>query len=114
MKLLLDEMLPPNLADALRERGVDAVAVSGDPHLTGRADADILAAAAADGRAVVTLDIRHFRMLAGARSAAGSGHAGLVLVSAVDAPPTFGWLLAELASLVRSTPDGLDDREVWL
>lgn len=114
MKLLLDEMLPPRLATALRERGVDAISVSGDPALAGRADADVLAAAAADGRAVVTLDIRHFRALAGSRSAAGSGHAGLILVSAVDAPPTFGWLLAELESLARSAPDGLDDREIWV
>lgn len=114
MRLLLDEMLPPSLAVALRERGVDAAAVSGDPALEGRADAEVLEAAARAGRAVVTLDVRHFRILAGSRLSAGAGHAGLVLISAVDTPPTFGWLLDELETLARGTPDGVADREVWL
>lgn len=82
MRLLLDELYPPSIAVALRDRGHDAIAVTEvGRELVGRPDEAILAAAADDRRALVTENsadlIRiHRRFLADRRP-----HYGLVLTS---------------------------------
>lgn len=54
-KLLLDEHLSPDLAEALRKRGVDAIAVAGSALATLR-DEEIFARAADLGRVIVTFN----------------------------------------------------------
>ena len=54
-KLLLDEHLSPNLAEALRKRGVDAIAVAGSALATLR-DEEIFVRAADLGRVIVTFN----------------------------------------------------------
>lgn len=49
-RLLLDEMYPPLLADTLRDKGHDVLAVAASTELTGADDATVLDAAAADTR----------------------------------------------------------------
>jgi predicted nuclease of predicted toxin-antitoxin system len=63
VSFLLDEHYPPILARSLAAQGVDAVAIIGDrPHLTGASDARVLAAAAREGRVVVTEDVSTFAL----------------------------------------------------
>ena len=54
-KLLLDEHLSPDLAEALRKRGLDVMAVAGSPLATLR-DEEIFAKAADLGRVIVTFN----------------------------------------------------------
>jgi predicted nuclease of predicted toxin-antitoxin system len=54
-KLLLDEHLSPNLAEALMKRGVDAIAVAGSPLAT-LLDEELFAKAADLGRIIVTFN----------------------------------------------------------
>lgn len=61
--LLLDEGLPRGAAQALRERGWDAVHVW-DLGMQGASDEDLLERAAREGRVVVTLDSDFPRLLA--------------------------------------------------
>lgn len=78
MRLLLDEMHAPAVTAELRARGYDAVAVKERPDLIGVADGDLLVAATADGRAVVTENIKDFAPLHQRLTAAGERHGGLV------------------------------------
>lgn len=78
MKFLLDEMHAPNVAALLRDWGHDAVAVKERPDLIGLPDEDLLRAATAEGRAVVTENVKDFAVLHRRLSAAGRRHPGLV------------------------------------
>ena len=78
MKLLLDEMHTPAVAEALRGRAIDAIAVTERDDLRGLSDVDLLHAATAEGRAVVTENIKDFAVLHRRVSATGEKHSGLV------------------------------------
>lgn len=84
--LLLDEMLSGVIAEQLRARGHDVVAVVDDSALIGLPDEEILAAAANKGRALVTTNIKDFVPLDQRYKASGRTHAGLVVVSSKTFP----------------------------
>ena len=71
MRLLIDEMWPRFVARALRERGHDVTSVAENPDLRTRPDSAILAAAVAEGRVVVTENVRDFREMGLAELQAG-------------------------------------------
>lgn len=80
--LLLDEMLSPAIAVRLNEStDLDVAAVSTRSDLRGSADSTILEAAAAEGRIVVTYNIRDFALLSQSWAAVGRLHSGLLFVS---------------------------------
>jgi hypothetical protein len=97
--LLLDEMLSGAIAEQLRSRGHDVVAVVGDPSLTALADEEIFAAAATAGRALVTANIKDFVPLDQRYKASGRTHAGLVLISAKAFPQDRAFIGALVGSL---------------
>jgi len=78
VRLLLDEMHSPAVAARMRNRGHDAVAVKERADLIGLPDEELLRAATADGRAVVTENVKDFAALHRRISAAGQRHSGLV------------------------------------
>lgn len=63
VRLVLDEMYPPILAEILRQQGHDAVAVAAVPELVGVDDPVVLDAATTDDRCLVTENIRDFAVL---------------------------------------------------
>jgi Domain of unknown function (DUF5615) len=67
----LDEHIPPALADALRNRGID-VTTTADAGLMGTGDREHLAFAAKVGRVVITQDVDFLRL-----HAEGVPHAGV-------------------------------------
>jgi hypothetical protein len=79
--LLLDEMFSGHIADQLRSKGHDVLAVVADPALLALPDDQILAHAAATGRALVTANIKDFMPLDAQYRAAGQTHAGLIFIS---------------------------------
>jgi Domain of unknown function (DUF5615) len=76
--LLLDEMFSPDIAAELVKRGHDVVAAAADPGLVGLADEQILEWATAQGRCLVTENVRDFEILRRAAAAQGRAHAGLI------------------------------------
>ncbi len=74
-------MLSGAIAVQLRARGYAVTAVTEDSSLVGLADGQVLEAAAAAGRALVTANIRDFVRLDHPWRAAGRTHEGLVFVS---------------------------------
>lgn len=81
MKLLLDEMLDASIADELRKRGRDVDAIQGNAELEGKRDADLLRRATDLDRVVVTDNVQDFARLHQRFLAAGTDHAGILLVS---------------------------------
>ena len=78
VKLLLDEMHAPSAAALLRDLGHDAVAVKERADLIGFPDEDLLRASTAEGRAVVTENVKDFAVLHRRITAEGRRHMGLV------------------------------------
>lgn len=81
MKLLLDEMHAPAVADALRADGRDVFAVAATPSLRGTSDEDLLAYAAAQQLVIVTENVVDFAAIATRWATEGRAHAGLIFTS---------------------------------
>lgn len=81
MKLLIDEMYPPVIAERLREAGHDAVSVIELPDLIGQDDAEVCEFAASSLRSVVTENAADFLVLAKERSALGRATPSLLITS---------------------------------
>ena len=80
LKLLLDEMLDPAIAQQLRRHGWDVESIQRDRReLLGADDATVLESARRLGRVLVTDNVRHFLRLHQACLAEQSRHAGLLL-----------------------------------
>ncbi len=81
VRILLDEMHAPGIADSLNAESFDVVAVAAQAGLRGTPDADLLAIAAMDGRALVTENVADFMSLASQWASAGRAHAGLIFTN---------------------------------
>ena len=77
-KLYLEEGIHGRLAQALRERGLDAQGF-GEAGRMGYSDADQLAHAVSERRAIVTYDLRHFQELAIIYLVEEKDHWGIVI-----------------------------------
>jgi hypothetical protein len=78
LRLLLDEMYPAALAEALRAEGIDARTVV-ELGLAGRSDPEILAAAVADGYTVLTENVADFAHISAEHLSAGRHHGGVLI-----------------------------------
>jgi predicted nuclease of predicted toxin-antitoxin system len=116
VRALLDEQLSPQIAVLLRRSGYDVIAVAERDDLVGYRDSVILEAASAEGRALVTNNIKDFRPLAAEWLAQGRTHAGLILLPSArirtrNAVPA---LAAAIEAVLRAHPDGIAGGERWV
>ncbi len=81
MKLLLDEHLPRVIAEQLRARSYDVIAVTERSDLRGLPDPELFERAQAEERAMVTYNVEDFLDLDRAYQANERPHAGIILVS---------------------------------
>ena len=81
MKLLLDAMFDPAIAQQLRRRGHDVIAAITRVDLAGLRDPELFAAAQAEQRAIVTNNVNDFLNLARVYRQRERPHYGLVLTS---------------------------------
>lgn len=82
MRLLLDEMFSAAVAEGLRRRGVDAIAVQEQPELRGLPDEQLFVFAQLDDRCLVTENIADFIAVESQwRAEQGRAHCGLILVA---------------------------------
>lgn len=99
MKLLLDEMYPPRLAEELRRRGHDVVAVEERPDLKGMEDEPLLIAATSEDRVLVSENVADFPEIVATLGAERRSHSGVILVASRTFPRTergFGQLVRAL------------------
>jgi len=116
VRAILDEQLSPQIAVLLRKAGYDVDAVADREDLVGRSDRFILEVACAEGRAVVTNNIKDFRPLAAEWLAQGRVHGGLILLPSTRTR-TRGAIAAvtgAVENVLRDHPDGLSGSERWI
>jgi Domain of unknown function (DUF5615) len=114
VRLLLDEMFSGLIAEQLRAKGHDVLAVVTDPALVGLADDQILAHATDTGRALVTANIKDFMPLDARYRAASQTHTGLILVSAKTFPQdrAFTAVIISALSALLDRPDRIQPGQV--
>ena len=117
MKVLLDEMLTPAIARALRARGHDIQAIK--EHAEGLSDADVVALARREHRAIVTTNVRDFRPIHNELlMPGGGGHWGFVFVPAAYhlTKAALGQIIAALEAQIVAYPNEQDlaDGETWI
>jgi predicted nuclease of predicted toxin-antitoxin system len=122
VKLVLDEMWSPAIAEQLRAQGHDVIAASASEHHERYgAISDILVfdRAQEDERAIVTDNIADLVPLAADLERRGIAHHGLILCSSRQfdrsQPAAVGQMVAALAALLSAqTAPGLFNRQHWL
>lgn len=109
LRLLIDEMYPAAVAEQLRRRGHDAIAVTERKELRALADWAIFDAAQHDRRAVVTENVADHVPLAEDSDQRGRPHHGLVLIDPAEFPRghprTIGRLVKALERLMAEFPE---------
>ncbi|MGH9122143.1 MAG: DUF5615 family PIN-like protein [Acidimicrobiales bacterium] len=119
MKLLLDEMFPAAIAEALRAGAHEVLAVQEEPTLRGLSDADVFAVAQRMERAVLTENAREYLPLVADTHARGEAHWGLILTTNRSFPRHrtrfIGAMTRALASLLEAhRRTGAVSLVVWL
>lgn len=119
VRLLLDEMPAPVIAQQLRGRGHDAEALAGHPLHAALSDREVMDLARAQGRAVVTNNLVDCRPLHHeAITPGGPGHFGMVFMAS-DYRRTkadTGRIVTALEAKLAEFPGERDlaDGETWL
>lgn len=111
MRFYLDEDLAPQIAVALRTRGIDAVSAH-EVRAVGWTDSEQLAYATRQGRCLVTGNLRDFIRLGHGAIGLGEPHSGIVLCSPGAVRGTVGRTVQALARLAQPYPDGLGHYDV--
>lgn len=102
MRLLLDEMIGPRVAQELRSRGLDAIAFAERADLRALPDDAVLDVAHEDGRVVATLNVGDFSRLHQQSLAEGRQHSGVVMVTGQAFPQNRGFIGALVTALAAA------------
>jgi hypothetical protein len=116
-RLLLDEMFSPALAAALRDFGYDVVAVAERTDLRAVSDDKVFTAACADGRWLVTENVKDFRPILLHATQEGSATTGILFTSSrtfARSRKNPGPLLSALRSWLQAGPPEPPVVEDWL
>lgn len=106
---MLDEHYNYAIAEELRRRGVDAVAIQKErPELEGQDDAVLLRRATLERRVVVTNNVRDYALLVEDFGLRGETHFGVIFTDDATFPRThagIGMMVRALAAFVEGAPD---------
>jgi predicted nuclease of predicted toxin-antitoxin system len=109
LRLLLDEMYPPAIAEQLRRRGHEVEAVVEREELRALPDPEVFALAQREQRALLTENIADFTAIADDYDRRGQPHHGLVLAHPRrhprGDPRTVGRMVEALARLLEALPE---------
>jgi hypothetical protein len=116
MRLLLDAHVSGRtVGKALIEGGHDVRALDSEIELEGLPDPQVLALAAAEGRVLVTANIRDFEPLLREWAGATRSHAGVILVPPSVRNQAFGVLISGVEETLAGTgQEDWIDRVEWL
>ena len=113
MKLLIDEMYPQALAEALRALGIEASTVA-EHGLAGRSDPDVLATAVANDYVLLTENVADFTRLAGEHLTTGGHHPGVLIALSSRFSRRRAGINAIVAAVRAVADERLEDRVVYL
>lgn len=115
MRLLLDAHVSgKRVGRRLQELSHD-VRAADDPELEGMSDPDILELAAAEGRVLVTFNVRDFAPLLQEWDEAQRSHAGVILVPSSMRHEQFGLIIRGILETIGElSQEDWIDRTAWL
>jgi len=116
MRILLDAHISGrSVGKALTEGGHDVRALDSEIELEGLSDPEVLELAAAEGRVLVTANIRDFEPLLREWAGESRPHSGVILVPASVRNEAFGVLISGIQNILAEiTQEGWIDRVEWL
>ncbi len=116
MKILLDAHISSRtVGRALIEGGHDVRALDSEPELEGLSDPEVLELAAAEGRVLVTANVRDFEPLLREWAGQSRSHAGVILVPSSVRNEAFGILISGMEETLAETgQEDWVDRVEWL
>jgi hypothetical protein len=119
VRLLLDEMYAPAIAEQLRARGHDVDSVHDRPELVAAHDRELFLAMRDEQRAIVTNNVNDFMPLVHEAFRTGSSFSGVIFTSDRSLPRsrnTIGTFVGLLNDLLKRIPadEGLDSQIHWL
>jgi len=116
MKILLDAHISGRtVGKALTENGHDVRAIDSEPELEGLSDPEVLELAAAEGRILVTANMRDFERLLREWAGESRPHSGVILVPSNVRNEAFSVLITGVEeTLADAGQDEWADRVVWL
>jgi len=113
VKILVDEMYPATVAEALQSTGIEATMVT-DLRLAGASDPEVFGAAVAGGYSVLTENVGDFTHIAAEHSTAGGDHPGVLIALSSRfsrRPAGIGPLIAAIQAIAG---EQIADRVVYL
>lgn len=113
MKILVDEMYPATVAEALQAVGIEATTVM-ELRLAGASDPEVFGAAVAGGYSVLTENVGDFARIAAEHSTTGGHHTGVLIALSSRfsrRPGGIGPLIAAIQAIVG---ERIGDRVVYL
>jgi predicted nuclease of predicted toxin-antitoxin system len=113
LRLLLDEMYPAALAEALRAVGIDARTVV-ELGLAGRSDPEILAMGVAGDYTVLTENVADFAHISAQHLTAGRHHPGVLIALSSRFSRRRAGIGAIVAAVHAVADQKLEDRLVYL
>jgi predicted nuclease of predicted toxin-antitoxin system len=116
MRILLDAHVSGRaVGKALVEGGHDVRSLDSEPELEGLSDPEVLQLAAAEGRVLVTANIRDFEPLLREWAGEGRPHAGVMFVPSSVRNEAFGVLILGVEETIADTnQEEWVDRVAWL
>lgn len=113
MTVLLDEMYPIPLAEALRAAGVDTCAAL-ELRLAGSSDEDLFSLATERGWTILTENVADFARMAAERLTAGQHHPGVLIALSSHFSRRPAGIGALVTAVLAVTDERLEDRTVYL
>jgi predicted nuclease of predicted toxin-antitoxin system len=116
MRILLDAHISGRtVGKALSEGGHDVRAIDSEPELEGLSDPEVLELAAAEGRILVTANIRDFEPLLREWAGESRPHTGVILIPSSVRNEAFGVLISGVEETLADTnQEEWADRVAWL
>ncbi len=116
MKILLDAHISGGtVSKALVESGHDVRALDSEVELEGLSDPEVLELAAAEGRVLITANIRDFEPILREWAGGSRSHAGVILVPSSVRNEAFGVLISGVEeTLGDARQEDWVDRVAWL
>ena len=116
MRILLDAHISGRtVGKALTENGHNVRAIDSEPELEGLSDPEVLELATAEGRILVTANIRDFEPLLREWAGESRPHTGVILVPSSVRNEAFGVLMSSVEeTLADSVQEDWIDRVAWL
>jgi predicted nuclease of predicted toxin-antitoxin system len=116
VKILLDAHISGRMVGkALTERGHDVRSIDSEPEFEGLSDPNVLELATAEGRILVTANVRDFEPLLREWAGESRSHTGVILVPSSVRNEAFGVLISGIEEMLADTgQDEWIDRAAWL